>query len=175
MTRCPGCGAEIDAHMTQCWECHETLGSGSSEPEGLDDDFDDEDDDLLDLEKDDEDLDIDPAPKARKRPAPGKADLENAADALLAEDTADSDDDDDGDLQVPDSAVVAYVAQDEVQAGAISQLLSDCGIRNFATSHGEEDSDTSAESTMQVQVLKEDLAAARQVIADFTSEFDDFA
>jgi hypothetical protein len=71
----------------------------------------------------------------------------------------------------PPTAVVAFVASDEVQAGTIAQLLSDCGIQNFAGSD-EADVAPDGERRVHVQVLKRDLETAQRIIADFTAEFE---
>lgn len=176
MKSCPSCGAEVDAHMKHCWECHEPIGAASSDI-GIDD-FDDQDDDV-DL------LGVRSAQgnghKAAKVIATATDDLEEEANALLAGDEPEVEMEMESEVEfvdeseVPDTAVVAYVAQDEVQAGAISQLLSDCGIKNYATSGSKGKKDDDAGSALQVQVLKEDLASAQQLINDFTAEFDDFS
>jgi len=174
MINCPGCGAELDAHMKQCWECHEPIDAASSK----------DDEDELDHHDDDLDLHAGKSKNGSSARVAAKTaavpdDLEDVADALLAGKDPEPEEEAEVELidesQLPDTAVVAYVAQDEVQAGAISQLLSDCGIKNYATSSGDDEQDEDAGSILQVQVLKEDLASAQQLINDFTAEFDDFS
>jgi len=173
--------------MTRCWECHEPLDTSNSDTD--EDDFDEEeDDDIIDIDEEDEDYgdlddededaddddrDFSSHSQARAQGAP-KAHHKKGEDDLLDEDEDVEEEDDDEELEVSSSTVVAYVAQDEVQAGAISQLLSDCGIRNFAIT-GNDEGEEDEEGVLQVQVMKEDLAAAQRVIEDFTSEFDDFS
>lgn len=163
MNHCPGCGAENDPHMTTCWECHEPL---ESSPAAKDDLEFDHDDDLVEVSSNGTQKSA-KAENAEPSQQP-VAHLDHAADALLEAS-------DDSNVEIPSTAVVAYVAQDEVQAGTISQLLTDCGINNFATAQKDASGDKEGEELLQVQVLQEDLATAQQLIADFTAEFDDFS
>jgi hypothetical protein len=174
MKHCPGCGAEVDAHMKHCWECHEPIGASSADH---DDTFDEDDELELPGDRSSNGARAGASAKVARATAPVADELEDVADALLASDDPETE----NEVRVvdetllPDTAVVAYVAQDEVQAGTISQLLSDCGIRNFATSAHQGKEDEDAGTVLQVQVLQEDLAAAQQLIEEFTAEFDDFS
>jgi hypothetical protein len=165
MNHCPGCGADTDPHMTTCWECHEPLENSPAAKDDLE--FDHEDDDDLVAVSSNGTQKSATAEHAEPSQKP-VAHLDHAADALLEAS-------DDSNVEIPSTAVVAYVAQDEVQAGTISQLLTDCGIHNFATAQKDSPEDKDGEELLQVQVLQEDLAAAQQLIADFTAEFDDFS
>ena len=152
MDQCPACGAEVAIGARRCWECREVLHAAPPELEPLDQaDFD------ADL-----DLEAEPAlpPHAKPRLKSGRRGAAPAdPDVVLHTGVA------------PPTAVVAFVASDEVQAGTIAQLLSDCGIQNFA---GTDEGDFAAEGErrVHVQVLKRDLEAAQRIIADFTAEFE---
>lgn len=164
MNHCPGCGAETDPHMTACWECHEPLKSSRAAKDDLA--FGPEDDDLLEAAPSENDKSP-TANRAATQTRHSAARLDHTADALLAAAGGTN-------TEIPATAVVAFVAQDEVQAGTISQLLTDCGIHNFASAKSDSPDNNGGAEILQVQVLQEDLAAARQVIEDFTAEFDDF-
>ncbi|MFQ5601130.1 MAG: hypothetical protein ACE5G2_11330 [Candidatus Krumholzibacteriia bacterium] len=84
---------------------------------------------------------------------------------------------DEEDAPDPEAAapkVVAYVAQDEVQAEAISQLLSDCGIESFPCTEEADDAVSVDEPPKtRVEVMAHDLEAARCIIEDFTAQFEE--
>jgi hypothetical protein len=136
----------------RCWECRELLPAAQAEFDPIDDaDFDGDLEDTDTLEPG-----AAPRPKrSRARSAAGDDEHAGAAHAGAA----------------PPTAVVAFVASDEVQAGTIAQLLSDCGIQNFAGSE-EQELAPEGERRVHVQVLKRDLATAQRIIADFTAEFE---
>ena len=154
MDQCPVCGAEVAIGARRCWECREVLHAAPPELEPLD---------QADLDADLDDLEAaEPAlpPHAKPRQKPGRRGAAAAdPDVVLHTGVA------------PPTAVVAFVASDEVQAGTIAQLLSDCGIQNFA---GSEEGEFAAdgERRVHVQVLKRDFEAAQRIIADFTAEFE---
>ena len=153
MDQCPACGAEVALGARRCWECRELLPTAQAEFDPLDEaDFDP---DLEELETPDP---VEARQAKRSRQARGAASADDHAD--LSHTGA-----------APPTAVVAFVASDEVQAGTIAQLLSDCGIQNFAGSE-EQDVAPEGERRVHVQVLKRDLATAQRIIADFTAEFE---
>lgn len=161
MDECPNCGAEIALGARACWECREPLLTSRPECDPLDEgddelEFNPEGDGVLGADWGSE-LGLSPSPSPSPNGRKGRRPR-----ARKHQDGATR----------PGNAVVAFVAQDEVQAGTIAQLLSDCGIQSFAGHDGDQSGSDGGDSRMHVQVLRRDLEIAMQIIADFTAECD---
>lgn len=152
MSYCPDCGYENVPGAKHCWECQQPLEAKSLRNHDLEDEWLEDDGDL----------------ENEVHNASGSNSVDPLSATMSEQQTAEA-------VAIENSTVdlkghvVAFVAQDEVQAGTISQLLTDCGIQNVANVQ-EEDNE---ESYLEVHVPKEDLATARSIIDDFTSMFEE--